>query len=211
MYLYLGLGIGLILAAALIIGLAAYKFSLNRKTETIWANRREQIAANTAAFDQQLKANNFTADSKISIRAYNRGTEKKDIFRFYIDATKEMIAISSFEEDPMKVEFIEFDEILSFGVINGISNTTSQSFTSGAAAGAYGVGGGIASTDTYQETTIEKIKLKIDFKSKFKNPLIVMLFRYRVDNTSELYSELIDSIENIKAILSKIIQNKENS
>lgn len=134
-----------------------------------------------------------------------------DTFNFSVDFSQQLVAIASFEKGLYDPLVIKFSDIASYKILNGITNSSSESYTSGAAIGGLGVVG-VASTETFTETTIEQLKLRVDFADKYKPAKIIMIFKYRVDTSSDTHRMLVDTLEQMDSVLAKIIQaNKEEA
>ena len=172
----------------------------------LWQERRELVAKNKVRYQLDLRRHNFVKKKEVSIGAYFHSAELIEIFNLSVDYDNKQISLCSFETNPYKATFLKFEKIKNFEIINGVMNTTSESSSIGVASGRLGLAVGTSSTDTYTETTMEKVKLKIE-TNDIENPMIlVMLFNYRVDMSSNVYSMLVDSIEEIKTILSNIVK-----
>ena len=203
-----GIIIGLVIVAIIIIAIFAYKAHLRANTERIWQQRVDNVTKNRNAFYEDLKTKPFVAEVDFSYSNYYRTSEPIEIFAFKADLTKKELAIGSFD-DANNFKMFTFSEIKGFSIIDGERNTTMESYSVGGGVGRYGVVGGVSSTDTYQETTIGNVKLKIE-TNDVRNPVYIFpINKFNVDVKSERYSELVNTIEKIKSFLSKIIDENK--
>ena len=201
--------IGLIIVGVFIIIYLIMKASSSARIDKVWEERVEAVTKNRKAFYAMLETQNFNTDVDFSYSNYYRTAKPIEIMAFKADLTKKKLAIGSFD-DAGNSKIFDFSQITGFAIIDGERNTTMQSYTVGGAVGSsYGVGG-VASTDTYQETTIGNVKFKVE-TNDLKNPVnIFVLNKYNVDVKSERYSALVNTIEQIKTFLSRVIdENKK--
>lgn len=202
-----GLIIGLVIVAIIIIAIFAYRAHLKANTARIWQQRVNDVTKNRETFYKVLQKENFNAKVDFSFANYYRTAEPIEIMAFKADLDKKRLAIGSFD-DAGCFKIFNFNEIKGFAIIDGERNTTMESFSTGGAVGGYGVVGGASHTDTYQETTIGNVKLKIEVDNAINPVHIFIINKYQVDVQSERYSKLTDTIENIKTFLTRIV--KEN-
>lgn len=203
-----GVVIGLVITVIIIIALIAYKAHLKANTARIWQQRVNDVTKNRKTFYQELEKENFNAKVDFSFAAYYRTAEPIEIMAFKADLDKKKLAIGSFD-DVGSFKIFNFSEIKGFAIIDGERNTTMESFSTGSAIGRYGVVGGLSHTDAYQETTIGNIKLKIEVADQINPVHIFIINKYQVDVQSERYSKLVDTIENIKTFLTRIINENQ--
>ena len=199
-----GIFIGLIIVVIIIIAIIAYKAHLRANTERIWQQRVNDVTKNRKSFYKELEKENFNAKVDFSFANYYRTAEPIEIMAFKADLDKKKLAIGSFD-DAGYFKIFNFSEIKGFAIIDGERNTTMESFSMGSAVGGYGVVGGVSKSDTYQETTIGNIKLKIEVTDEINPVHIFIINKYQVDVQSERYSKLIDTIEKIKTFLTRLI------
>ena len=198
--------------AIVIIGLIVfclYKAGSNASIEQLWRDRVQKVDSSKNNFYNQLRTKNFKIDYKVTTNAYYHTPTRIEIFSMCFDYDNKKIAFCSFEEENSKVYIYNFADIKNFEILNGISNTTMQSFGTGASVGSYGLRTGIVSSNSYQETTMEKVKLKIETNSPYAPAIIVMMFNFQVNTGDETYQLLLNSCEQIKTSLSKIIENNK--
>ncbi len=205
----IGLIIGSGIALLILIFYIAWRVNSNKKIEDLWRSRKVKVDQKRNQFDECLVKEHFQTDLAIKTEAYYHTPTRIEVFRFCVDYKNKRIAVCSFEEDEFKPLFMEFKEIRSFKVVDGISNTTSQSFTTGGAVGGYGVAGGIAGTDTYNETTFEQVKLRIDPVDPLRPAIIILMFKFRVTAGEESYSKLRNAMEQIDSTLVKIVESNK--
>jgi len=203
-----GVIIGLVIVVIIIIAIFAYKAHLRANTERIWQQRVNTVTKNRNAFYSDLKTKTFVTEVDFSYSNYYRTPSPIEIFAFKADLTRKKLAIGSFDDAGISKTFT-FSEIKGFSIIDGERNTTMESYSVGGGVGRYGVVGGASSTDTYQETTVGNVKLKIE-TNDISNPVYIFpINKFNVDVKSERYSELVNTIEKIKSFLSKIIDENE--
>ena len=202
-----GIFIGLIIVVIIIIAIIAYKAHLKANTAIIWQQRVDNVTKNRETFYKELKKEDFNTQVDFSFANYYRTAEPIEIMAFKADIDKKKLAIGSFDDDGC-FKIFNFDEIKGFAIIDGERNTTMESFSTGSAIGGYGVVGGLSHTDAYQETTIGNIKLKIEVTDQINPVHIFIINKYQVDVQSERYSKLVDTIENIKTFLTRLINQK---
>ncbi len=208
----IGLIIGIVIAVIIGLVFLFVSASSKAKVQNTWNERMNVLNKNTIFFNRKLAEVGFNVDLKISTKAYHHTPNLHEIFNFCVDYKNKKIAACSFEDNEFKPLIMSFDEIGSFKIINGISNSTSQSFTSGGAVGAYGVVGGAASTTTYNEKTLEQVKLRIDPADELRPAVLIMMFTYQVDTSSDMHRILVDAMEQVDSVLTKIINsNKKES
>ena len=205
-----GVVIGLVITVIIIIALIAYKAHLKANTAKIWKQRVENITKNRETFYKELEKENFNAKVDFGNAAYYRTVAPIEVMAFKADLDKKKLAIGSFD-DVGSFKIFNFNEIKGFAIIDGERNTTMESFSTGSAVGRYGVAGGISHSNTYQETTIGNIKLKIEVADETNPVYIFVINKYQVDVTSERYSILTDTIEKIKTFLTRLINENQNN
>ena len=204
-----GVIIGLVIVAVIIIAFLVAKGRMSANTAKIWEQRVADVTKNRNAFYANLKSIDFNTDVDFCFSNYYRTSEPIEIMAFRADLTKKKLAIGSFDDEGYSKIF-NFNEIKGFAIIDGEKNTTMESYSTGSAVGGYGVVGGVSSTNTYQETTVGNVKLKIE-TDDIQNPVhIFTINKYQVDVQSEMYSKLINTIEKIKTFLARIIEENKN-
>ena len=203
-----GVVIGLVITVIIIIALIAYKAHLKANTERIWQQRVNDVTKNRETFYKELEKENFNTKVDFSFANYYRTAEPIEIMAFKADLDKKKLAIGSFD-DVGSFKIFNFSEIKGFAIIDGERNTTMESFSTGGAVAGYGVVGGASHTNTYQETTIGNVKLKIEVADEINPVHIFIINKYQVDVSSERYSKLTDTIENIKTFLTRIINENQ--
>ncbi len=203
-----GVVIGLVITVIIIIALIAYKAHLRANTERIWQQRVNDVTKNRETFYKELEKENFNTKVDFSFANYYRTAQPIEIMAFKADLDKKKLAIGSFD-DVASFKIFNFSEIKGFAIIDGERNTTMESFSTGGAVARYGVGGGVSHTNTYQETTIGNVKLKIEVADEINPVYIFIINKYQVDVASERYSKLTDTIENIKTFLTRLINENQ--
>ena len=207
-------GIGLIIGSSIalffFIIYIIWRVRSHNRIEDLWRSRKVKVDSKRKQFDDCLLREHFQTDLAIKTEAFYHTATRIEVFRFCVDYKNKRIAVCSFEEDEFKPLFMDFKDIRSYKLVDGITNTTSQSFTTGGAVGAYGVAGGIAGTDTYHETTLEQVKLRIDPVDPLKPAILILMFKFQVTAGEESYSKLRNAMEQIDSTLIKIVEsNKE--
>ena len=200
--------IGLIIAVIIIIAIIAYKAHLRANTEKIWQQRVNDVTKNRETFYKELEKEDFNTQVDFSFANYYRTAEPIEIMAFKADIDKKKLAIGSFDDDGC-FKIFNFDEIKGFAIIDGERNTTMESFSTGSAVGGYGVAGGVSHSNTYQETTIGNLKIKIEVADQTNPVRIFIINKYQVDVQSERYSKLTDTVENIKTFLARIVNENQ--
>lgn len=206
----IGVSLGLIFAAIIGIVFLVIKVSGNKQVSDTWAKRNEKRREYIQRFNREWNEFGLHSDRTVAIKAYHHTAELQELFNLRVDYNKKMIGLCSFETEPYQSFFIKFQDIASIEILNGTQNSTSQSFTSGGAiGGGYGAVGA-ASTDTYVTNTVSNLRLKIETTDPYAPGKVVTLFLYQVDTSSEVHRMLLNSVEDIKSILNKIVlANKE--
>ena len=146
----------------------------------------------------------------IATKAYHYTDSLQELFNLRIDYKNKMIGLCSFETQPYKSFFLKFDEIVSFEILDGTFNSSSKSVSTGSAFGGMNGAVGISDTETIVEKTIENLRLKIETNDPYALDVVVCLFNYQLDTSSDLYRMLMNSVEDIKTALAKIIQLNSN-
>jgi len=205
----IGIIAGVIAAIIVIIGILVYKAHLKNNIERLWAARVSTVRKNREAFYKELEKRNFNAQVDFSRSAYYRTPKPIEVMAFKADLEKKQLAIGSFD-DVGYSKIFNFNSIKGFAIIDGERNTTMESFSTGSAIGGYGVVSGTSHSDTYQETTIGNIKLKIEVDDAINPVHIFIINKYQVDVQSEMYSVLTDTIEKIKTFLTRLIEENKN-
>lgn len=205
-YGLIGAIIGIVIVVILVIVLICVKVSGTHRVNNTWQNRIKILSSNTARFNEEITKENFQIDFSTSAKAYHHTSSLHEIFKLCVDYTKKMVAICSLESSPYKSYFIKFDELKSIEILNGVQNSSSQSFSSGAAIGSYGLASGISSTDTYTEVTMSNVRLKIETTDPYKPGYVITMFQYQVDTSSDMYKILLNCIEDVRSVLNKIIE-----
>ncbi len=179
----------------------------------LWESRREAIKKEDEKFTEKVKKlAKFSPDYKVVVNAYYNSSTPSPIFRLLIDFDNKELVFASFEEDYTGFNHFSFDEISNFRIIDGVSETSSESYSNGGGVYYRGIAVGSSSTTTYSTTTKEKVQLKIDFKNIRKPSLFCMISKFKVDVTSDIYQELIQSIEKIRTGFERILEcNAETS
>ena len=186
--------------------LCIFKINSKKKVGDLWVERNTRRRQFITKFDAECVDEQFLSSKKIVIQAYYHTENLVDIFGMKFDFQNKRLAMCSFESEEYESYFIQFDDIASFEILNGIASSSSQSF--GSASTFAGISAG--SADTYVTNKIGNIRLKIEIKNRFGSPIIVPLFRYNVDTGDDVYRKLLDSIEDIKTSLNWIVgHNKE--
>ncbi len=189
------------------IGFLIWRANSKARTAQLWADRAKQVKAKTNRYAKDLESAQIVTELKIATKGYYHTAYPIELFNMNIDYEHKKVAFCSFEETPYKFYVLDFANVKSFAILDGISNTTSTSYTSGVGTSYRGIGSGIASTDTYSETTMENIRLKIETNDEYSLGIQVCLFFFEVDVSSGAYRELLKAIEDIKSILAKIVEN----
>ena len=203
------MNIGLIIGAIVIIIICIIKICSNIHIENIWRQRVEDLKKNREFFYAELEKIQFVTDVDFSYSNYYRTSEPVENMAFKADLEKRLLAIGSFDDGGCSKIF-SFSEIVGFSIIDGERNTTLEGYSVGSATGGVHGAVGVASTTTYQETTVGNIKLKIEVND-VRNPVYIFVInKYNVDVKSERYSKLVDTIEQIKAFLCKVIEENKN-
>ena len=184
--------------------------SSKQKTATIWEERNEQRRKNIKLFDKECEEKELKSDLVIATKAYHYTDSLQELFNLRIDYKNKMIGLCSFESQPYKSFFLKFDEIVSFEILDGTFNSSSESISVGNAIGGINGAVGIGNTETIVKKTIENLRLKIETNNPYALGVIVCLFNYQLDTSSDIYRMLMNSVEDIKTALTKIIQLNSN-
>lgn len=181
-----------------------------QKTAAIWEERNEQRRKNIKLFDKECEEKGLKVDLIIATKAYHYTDSLQELFNLRIDYKNKMIGLCSFESQPYKSFFLKFDEIVSFEILDGTFNSSSESVSVGSAIGGINGAVGIGNTETIVKKTIENLRLKIETNNPYALGVIVCLFNYQLDTSSDIYRMLMNSVEDIKTALTKIIQLNSN-
>ena len=207
---------GLIVLIGIVIGIVC-GVRFTNKTKRLWSDRASKARIHKNQFLSVLNKNEIKINYQISTKSYFGGSTQIDMFVMAFDYDKKIIAFASLVEDSFKYFIVNFSDIKNFAILNGVTNTTVESFTTGYGSGVSNqnsFGGGYfgSSTTSYQKTFVNDFKLKIETKDPYKPAILCLLSRYGINIQSSTYGELINSCEQIKTSLSKIIEenNKDS-
>ena len=174
-----------------------------KETSDVWEKRNVKRKEPIHRFNTDCSEKGFHSDKIVDIKAYYHTENLVNICSLRVDLTGKMLAACSFEADEYKPLFLKFEDIESFEVLDGIVSSTSESYADGASF--HGLAAG--SSDTYVTNEVENLRLKLETKDLCNPVSILCLFRYRVDVTSDVYKRLLDSVEEIKTLLNRIVKD----
>lgn len=192
-----------------LIGIVIYfiiwKIRHKKNTKNLWAERRTLVENNQKHFYDELQQRGIKKELKIKTGLLYQTDEPIENFNFIVDYNKKMVAVASFDEKPYCSTILRFDEIKSFEILDGQITSSSFGTTSGAIVGG-SVAAGTASSESYKEDTVQNIRLKIETTDPYKPGIIIPIQVYGMDTTSKTYKNTLTAIENIKSVLSKILE-----
>lgn len=198
---------GIVFSICTLIGIGVWCESRKSAIRKLWESRREALKKEDDKFTVNVKKlADFQPDYKVVVNSYYHSSTPSPIFKLLIDFDTKELVFASFEEGYTGFHHFSFDEISNFRIIDGVSETSSESYSDGGAVYYHGIAVGSSSTTTYSKTTKEKVQLKIDFKNIRKPSLFCMISYFKVDITSDIYQELIHNVEKIRTGFEKILE-----
>ena len=167
-----------------------------------WASRRTKANQFIQKFNGECSEKQFQADKTITTRVHYHTPSLQDIFSLRFDFKNKQLAMCSFESEEYKSFFINFDDIKSFEILNGIASSSSETY--GDASTFAGITA--ASANTYTTNTMGNIRLKIETDDQYNPSNVVCICKFEVDTSSDTYKTLLDSIEEMKTFLNRIVK-----